>query len=98
MTLPSAVSTVRGHRVSNSNLALITAHYPVPEVKLNLPVMLQAKDNAVSGLTKGIEHLFRQNKVDYIKGTASFVSPTKISVSLLDGGETEVEAKVRPSM
>jgi dihydrolipoamide dehydrogenase len=67
----------------------------VPEVNLNLPVMLKAKDQAVSGLTKGIEHLFRQNKVDYIKGTASFVSPTKISVSLLDGGETEVEAKVR---
>jgi dihydrolipoamide dehydrogenase len=68
--------------------------YAVSEVKLNLPVMLKAKEQAVTGLTKGIEHLFRQNKVDYIKGTASFVSPTKIAVSLNEGGETEIDAKV----
>ena len=55
--------------------------------------MLKAKEDAVTGLTKGIEVLFKQNKVDYIKGTASFVSPTKLAVQLNDGGETEVEAK-----
>jgi len=65
----------------------------VPEVKLNLPQMLAAKDNAVAGLTRGIEGLFRQNKVDYIKGAASFVNSNKISVDLLDGGKTEVESK-----
>src|SRR6266702_4118161 len=37
--------------------------------------------------------LFKQNKVDYIKGTASFVSPNTISVQLIDGGESTVEAK-----
>ncbi|KAJ7814644.1 dihydrolipoyl dehydrogenase [Mycena leptocephala] len=62
-------------------------------VSLNLPVMLQAKDTAVSGLTKGVEFLFKQNGVEYIKGAASFVSPTRISVQLLEGGETEVDAK-----
>jgi len=60
---------------------------------LNLPQMLKAKNDSVTGLTKGIEHLFKQNKVDYIKGAASFVSPTKISVQLLDGGETQIETK-----
>ena len=65
----------------------------VPEVSLNLPVMLKAKEDAVTGLTKGIEVLFKQNKVDYIKGSASFVSPTKLSVKLNDGGETEVDGK-----
>ena len=67
--------------------------FPVPEVSLNLPVMLKAKEDAVTGLTKGIETLFKQNKVDYIKGSASFVSPTKISVQLNDGGETEIDGK-----
>jgi dihydrolipoamide dehydrogenase len=62
-------------------------------VKLNLPQMLKAKNDAVVGLTRGVESLFKQNKVDYIKGTASFVSPTRISVQLNEGGETEVEAK-----
>jgi dihydrolipoamide dehydrogenase len=65
----------------------------VPEVNLNLPQMLKAKDQAVTGLTKGIEFLFKQNKVDYIKGTASFASPTSISATLNDGGETTIEAK-----
>ncbi|KAH7907447.1 hypothetical protein BJ138DRAFT_1174558 [Hygrophoropsis aurantiaca] len=65
----------------------------VSGVSLNLPQMLKAKDQSVTGLTKGIETLFKQNKVDYIKGAASFISPTRISVQLLEGGETEVEAK-----
>jgi dihydrolipoamide dehydrogenase len=66
---------------------------PVSGVSLNLAQMLKAKTDSVNGLTKGVEMLFKQNKVDYIKGSASFISPTKISVKLLDGGETEIEAK-----
>ncbi|KAM6494629.1 dihydrolipoyl dehydrogenase [Amanita muscaria] len=65
----------------------------VSNVALNLPKMLEAKDQAVTSLTKGIEFLFKQNKVDYIKGTGSFVSSTTLSVQLLEGGETQVEAK-----
>lgn len=55
--------------------------------------MLKAKDDSVTGLTKGVEMLFRQNKVDYIKGAASFKNNTTISVQLLEGGETEIEGK-----
>jgi dihydrolipoamide dehydrogenase len=55
--------------------------------------MLLAKDQAVSGLTKGVELLFKQNKVEYIKGAASFISPTRLSIDLLEGGSTEVEGK-----
>ncbi|KAH7104683.1 dihydrolipoyl dehydrogenase [Auriculariales sp. MPI-PUGE-AT-0066] len=63
------------------------------EVSLNLPKMLEAKDNAVKGLTRGIEGLFKQNKVDYIKGAGSFLGPNRVAVQLIDGGETEIEAK-----
>ncbi|PPQ65852.1 hypothetical protein CVT26_000786, partial [Gymnopilus dilepis] len=66
-------------------------------VSLNLPKMLEAKNNAVLGLTKGVEYLFRQNKVDYIKGAASFVSPNRLSISPIadapEGTPTEVEGK-----
>lgn len=55
--------------------------------------MLKAKDTSVTGLTKGIEILFKKNKVDYIKGEASFDSPSRLSVNLLDGGQTQVEGK-----
>jgi len=55
--------------------------------------MLKHKETAVAGLTKGIELLFKANKVDYVKGTGSFVSANKVSVQLNDGGETELQAK-----
>jgi len=65
----------------------------VSNVTLNLPQMLKAKEDAVYSLTRGVETLFKMNKVDWIKGTASFISPTRLSVKLNDGGETEVESK-----
>jgi dihydrolipoamide dehydrogenase len=56
--------------------------------------MLEAKTTAVTSLTKGIELLFKQNKVDYIKGSASFVSAGSISVSPIGtGSPVEVSAK-----
>jgi len=55
--------------------------------------MLKAKETSVTSLTKGVEGLFKKNKVDYIKGEASFESPTRISVNLLDGGQTSIEGK-----
>ncbi|KAG2061423.1 dihydrolipoyl dehydrogenase [Suillus hirtellus] len=85
--------------LNNSHLYHQTKHdlqkrgIDVAGVSLNLPQMLQAKEQSVVGLTKGIEMLFKQNKVDYIKGSASFVSATRIAVELNDGGSTEVEAK-----
>lgn len=65
----------------------------VGNISLNLEQMLKAKSTSVTGLTKGIEALFKKNKVDYIKGHGSFVSPTRIAIKLNDGGETEIEAK-----
>ncbi|KAI9428655.1 hypothetical protein H4582DRAFT_2091365 [Lactarius indigo] len=41
----------------------------------------------------GIEILFKQNKLDYIKRTASFVSSNTVFVQLNNGGESTVKAK-----
>ncbi|KAI0711875.1 dihydrolipoyl dehydrogenase [Fomitopsis betulina] len=85
--------------LNNSHLYHQTQHdiahrgIDASNVKLNLPVMLKAKEDAVSSLTKGIETLFKMNKVDWVKGSASFITPNRISVRLNDGSETEVEAK-----
>src|SRR5512143_3374598 len=35
--------------------------------KLDLGQMMQQKDESVSALTKGVEFLFRKNKVDWVK-------------------------------
>ncbi|KAF2495732.1 dihydrolipoyl dehydrogenase [Lophium mytilinum] len=65
----------------------------VGDVKLNLAQMMKAKETSVSGLTKGIEFLFKKNNVEYIKGTGAFTDEHTIAVNLLDGGETSVKGK-----
>ena len=62
-------------------------------MKLNLALMLQAKNQSVEGLTKGVEFLLKKNGVDYIKGAGSFVDANTIKVDLLDGGEQTVRGK-----
>jgi len=52
----------------------------VSGVKLNLKKMMQNKDQIVTGLTKGIEFLFKKNKVTYYKGIGSFKSTNEISI------------------
>ncbi|KAH9821246.1 hypothetical protein DFH28DRAFT_1217925 [Melampsora americana] len=86
--------------LNNSHIYHQTCHdlkargIDVSDVQLNLPNMLKAKDKAVSTLTKGIEGLFKKNKVDYFKGHGAFSSPTSITIDLLNGeGKKDVTAK-----
>ena len=52
----------------------------VENIKLNLSKMMQSKDKAVDNLTKGIEYLFKKNKVTYFKGEGSFIDRNKIKI------------------
>ena len=63
------------------------------DVKLNLDKMMKNKEKAVSILTKGVEFLFKKNKVTYLKGFGSFISDKKISVRGEDDKKKEIEAK-----
>ena len=52
----------------------------VEKINLNLSKMMKNKEKSVSILTKGIEFLFKKNKVAYIKGTASLKSNNQVVV------------------
>ncbi|WP_053214890.1 dihydrolipoyl dehydrogenase [Pseudomonas sp. Q12-87] len=60
---------------------------------LNLAQMMKQKDESVAGLTKGIEFLFRKNKVEWIKGWGHIDGPGKVTVTSDDGLRTELSAK-----
>lgn len=62
-------------------------------MKLNLDQMMKAKDTSVSGLTKGVEFLFKKNNVQYIKGNGAFADEHTVKVNLVEGGETHVRGK-----
>jgi dihydrolipoamide dehydrogenase len=49
------------------------------------------KDKVVSGLTKGIEFLFKKNKIDWIKGTARLAGTGKVEV--VEGDKQTLEAR-----
>src|SRR5271156_6147412 len=61
--------------------------------KLNLPAMMAQKDVSVGQLTKGVEFLFKKNKVDWIKGAGKIAGPGKVEVTGADGAVTTLDAK-----
>ncbi len=63
------------------------------EIKLNLDKMMKNKDKAVSILTKGVEFLFKKNKIKYFKGTGSFKNKNQILVIDNEKKETILETK-----
>ena len=65
----------------------------VGKVKLNLDKVMKNKDKAVDALTKGIEFLFKKNKVTYYKGIASLKSSNQISVTSSKNKEIIIETE-----
>jgi dihydrolipoamide dehydrogenase len=53
----------------------------VGEVKLDLARMQARKGEVVSANTKGVEFLFKKNKITWIKGEAKFTSASEIEVA-----------------
>jgi len=54
----------------------------VPSVKLNLKQMMKRKDDVVKNTTQGIDYLMKKNKIDVIKGHATFTNAETIEVTL----------------
>lgn len=49
-------------------------------VELDLPSMMKRKESVVSGLTKGVEFLFKKNKITRLTGHAKLTSPTTVDI------------------
>jgi dihydrolipoamide dehydrogenase len=60
---------------------------------LNLVQMMKQKAESVTALTKGIEFLFKKNKVDWVKGAGRIAGAGKVEVTAEDGSTTTLEAK-----
>jgi dihydrolipoamide dehydrogenase len=63
----------------------------VKEFALNWPAVLARKEKVVTKHAKGIEFLFRKNKVDKMQGWGRWAGPGRVAVEK-DGHVTEVEA------
>jgi len=65
----------------------------VPAPKLDLKAMLQFKQEAVDGNVKGVDFLFKKNKVEGFKGAGRVVSAGKVEVKGADGKTQTLETK-----
>lgn len=62
-------------------------------VTIDMPSVHARKDKMISGLTGGIEMLFKKNKIDWLKGTARLAGGLKVDVTLHEGGTQTLTAK-----
>src|SRR6476660_6555537 len=60
---------------------------------VDLPTMLKRKDEVVAQNTRGIEYLFRKNKVTWAKGRGTLRTGNTVDVTAEDGTVTQYAAK-----
>ncbi len=64
----------------------------VPAPQLDLPAMMNFKQQGIDGNVKGVEFLMKKNKVDVLKGTGKVLGSGKVEVSA-DGKSQVVETR-----
>ncbi len=62
-------------------------------VGIDMPAVHARKDKMITGLTGGIESLFKKHKITWLKGSARLTGGTSLEVALHDGTTKTVTAK-----
>jgi dihydrolipoyl dehydrogenase len=65
----------------------------IADVKLDLPMMMKRKDAVVAQNTKGIEFLFRKNKITWARGRGTLKKGNVVDVAGADGKSESYRAK-----
>ena len=65
----------------------------VSQPTLNLPGMMKHKQEVIDGNVKGIDFLFKKNKITVFHGTGSIVSKGNVGVAMDDGTNSVIETR-----
>jgi dihydrolipoamide dehydrogenase len=63
------------------------------EAKADLPAMVKRSREVAAGMSKGIQFLFKKNKIDHIEGFGNLLPGKKVEVKSEDGKTTQYAAK-----
>ena len=63
------------------------------KIGLDLKAMMARKDEVVGNLTKGIEGLFKKNKIDYVIGLGMIAKPNLVGVTTPEGKSLSLATK-----
>jgi dihydrolipoamide dehydrogenase len=90
--IPSKALLQSSEKFEEAKHALAAHGIKVNGVGLDLAAMMTRKEKVVGDNTRGVEFLFKKNKVTWLKGMARLTGPGKLVVNG-DGKDQEVEAK-----
>src|SRR6478609_4957890 len=89
--IPSKALLQSSEKFVEARHALAEHGVRVGEVGLDLAAMMARKDKVVGTLTRGVEFLFRKNKVEWLNGAARIAAPGRIALDTGAPGGQEVE-------
>lgn len=87
--IPSKALLQSSEKYEEAKHALGVHGVKVAGVELDLATLMARKDKVVGDNTRGVEFLFKKNKVEYIKGAARLVAPGRIAVTPINGGKAQ---------
>src|SRR6185312_227516 len=90
--IPSKALLQSSEHYEEAQHSLAVHGVKIGKVELDLKTMLSRKDEAVNANTKGVEFLFRKNKVAFVKGAAKFTAKDTLAVTGEDGKTQELKA------
>ena len=90
--IPSKALLQSSHKFAEAGSDLAEHGVKVGEVALDLAAMMGRKDKVVTTLTRGVEFLFRKNKIDWLRGKGRIGAPGRVAVTGTDGASQEIEA------
>jgi len=91
--IPSKALLTSSEHVEFARLHAAAHGIRIPAVEIDLPTMLKRKDDVVGQNTRGIEFLFRKNKVTWAKGRGTLEPGNVVNVTAADGTVTSYAAK-----
>jgi len=91
--IPSKALLQSSEKFAEAKNGLAEHGVKIAKAELDLAAMMTRKDKVVTTLIRGVEFLFRKNKVDWIKGTARITAPGRVAVAANGGGNREIEAE-----
>ena len=86
--IPSKALLQASERFEEAQHHLADFGVKVGKVSLDLKAMLGHKDKVVEANVKGVEFLFKKNKIDWLKGSGKVTAPGEVTV-----GKDKVKAK-----
>jgi dihydrolipoamide dehydrogenase len=90
--IPTKALLRDAHLFQEMKKAIHQGLFKVGDLQFDFSKIQERKSDVVSKSSKGVDYLFKKNKVTVIRGEAKLMSPGKVQVT--DGGSaTEVEAK-----